>query len=222
MTWFTRWESERLVAQYLDDTLLNLPPLAVEALYKELERYGNMINHRAILRFELLKWKKVLLPGCNDVDILREIITKFIHKLSKSTMSLETATQLEKCLTLFHDYDTCYNDLRDITTDHKRYDLLDTTIRTKIYEFLDLGTLIYEQTDPKSEKFVHINKAQEKVLITVHDYIKNILLDAVSKGILDIYDMEHVLNDVHLIRSSIVALDKASRLLDRTAQVKKD
>jgi hypothetical protein len=52
---FRRGEASIAVAKYLDDTLLNMPSLAVESLYKELERYGSKINGLAINHFSLLE-----------------------------------------------------------------------------------------------------------------------------------------------------------------------
>ena len=215
MTWFTRWESQVPVARYLDDTLLSLPPLAVEALYKELERYGSMINQHAITHLGFLEWKKVSLSEGKEISIIKDLITGFIHKLSKSTMSLETATQLEKYIKIFHDYDMCHSDVLTISIDAERYSRLSPEIRTKIYEYLALSISVFHQTNPESTEFVHIKKSQEKVLNTVYEYIKNILLDAVTGGVLDIHDMERILHDIHLIRSAIESVDKASRLLER-------
>lgn len=217
---FTKWESDNTqITQYLDDTLLSLPSLAIESLYKELERYGHKIHHRAIIHFWLLGGKKWSLSEDKEIDKLDDAITTFIHKLSKQSMSLETAKQLEKCLKIFHYYDVCYTQIREISVETKRYGLLTGEVKVKVYEFLDLWVSLFSQTDPESKKFTHIKAVQEKVVVTVYEYIKDTLLDAVSRGLLDIYDMERILRDLHLIRSAIQEIDKASRLLDRTPTV---
>lgn len=212
---FKKWEASIAVAKYLDSNLLNMPSLAVESLYKELERYGSKINQLAISHLSLLEWKESSLRGDDAIDDLRTIITEFIQKLSKETMSLETAKQLEKCVTLFHYYQICQWHMRDMSLEPEKYQVLPTDIRTKVYEFFDLAIAIFSQTDPEATEFSHMKKPQEQVFHTVYYYIKNTLLDAVSKWYLNIYDMEKIMRDVHLTRSAIKWVDKASHLLDR-------
>ena len=91
----------------------------------------------------------------------------------------------------------CHSDVLTISIDAERYSRLSPEIRTKIYEYLALSISVFQQTNP------------------VYEYIKNILLDAVTGGVLDIHDMERILHDIHLIRSAIESVDKASRLLER-------
>lgn len=129
-------------------------------------------------------------------------------------MSLDTAKQLEKCLKIYHNYDVCYTQIREISRENKRYESLSGEIKVKVYECLDLGMLIFSQTDPQSDTFAHLKKSQEKVVKTVYNYIKESLLDAVSRGSIDIYDMEKILRDLRLMRSAIQEINQVSRLLD--------
>jgi hypothetical protein len=71
--------------------------------------------------------------------------------------------------------------VRDISLELDRYQELPTDIRTKVYEFFDLAIAIFTQTDPEAAEFSHMKKSQEQVFHAVYYYIKNTLLDAVSK-----------------------------------------
>jgi len=68
-----------------------------------------------------------------------------------------------------------------MSQESERYQALSSDIQAKVYEFYDLAIAIFTQTDPEATEFSHMKKPQEQVFHTVYYYIKETLLDAVSK-----------------------------------------
>lgn len=80
---FTQDEAKIEKPQYIDDTLLSHPSLAMEALIKEMERYRGMliVSLRGFISY--LQNQSSILPNNSKIDELGHAITDFIAKLTK-------------------------------------------------------------------------------------------------------------------------------------------
>ena len=161
---------------------MNVPQLATEALYKELERYGNFINTSAIHHLSVIEGTKASFRGDQAVKELNSVIADYINNLHRESMPKDTSLELQKCVIILHYYEMCYVHIKDLSQDNSHYTILPEMLQKKLYEFYDLSKQIFVQTDPENPEFSRITKAEQTVFDATYRYIKVSLLESVTRG----------------------------------------
>ena len=96
-------ESEALSSRYLDETLLNTPELALEAVYHECMRIGNRISVMFTTVLPYLKQGKkddheILKTKRNEIEKLEAMILQFLRELNASDLNPEQSQKLMNLL----------------------------------------------------------------------------------------------------------------------------
>ncbi len=96
-------ESTALSSRYLDETLLNTPELALEAVYHECMRIGNRISVMFTTVLPYLKQGKkddheILKTKRNEIEKLEAMILQFLRELNASDLNPEQSQKLMNLL----------------------------------------------------------------------------------------------------------------------------
>ncbi len=96
-------ESTALSSRYLDETLLNTPELALEAVYHECMRIGNRISVMFTTVLPYLKQGKkddheILKTERNEIEKLEAMILQFLRELNASDLNPEQSQKLMNLL----------------------------------------------------------------------------------------------------------------------------
>ncbi len=96
-------ESTALSSRYLDETLLNTPELALEAVYHECMRIGNRISVMFTTVLPYLKQGKkddheILKTKRNEIEKLEAMILQFLRELNSSDLNPEQSQKLMNLL----------------------------------------------------------------------------------------------------------------------------
>ena len=96
-------ESTALSSRYLDETLLNTPELALEAVYHECMRIGNRISVMFTTVLPYLKQGKkddheILKTKLNEIEKLEAMILQFLRELNASDLNPEQSQKLMNLL----------------------------------------------------------------------------------------------------------------------------
>ena len=96
-------ESTALSSRYLDETLLNTPELALEAVYHECMRIGNRISVMFTTVLPYLKQGKkddheILKTKRNEIEKLEAMILEFLRELNASDLNPEQSQKLMNLL----------------------------------------------------------------------------------------------------------------------------
>lgn len=210
---FTKDEKMIEKPQFIDDTLLQNPPLAMEALIKEMERYRMMLI--SLLRgfLSYLSGTGSILPQDTKIDELERAIADFIIKLTKSEMSDIVATELRECLLVRDQYQKTSFYIKQLKSQFSKIPDSHDAIDMKTRDFLNaishlletIDTTIENDTEEFSEKNLHQIDKEYKMF-------KNTVIEAGTSGKISLEKMENLTELARTLKRMLSAFAKVKRM----------
>lgn len=210
---FTKDESFMEKPKYLDDTLLDSPTLAMEALIKEMERYRLMLID-SLRGFILhLQGKSSELKNDNKIDELGKNITDFIAKLTKSQMPDAVVAELQECLLVRDQYRKTSIYIKKLREEFHKISNFEEKTDIEVKNFLDSVLSLLETIDTTIEK--DTEEFSEKNLAKVdtsYKNFKNFLVKSGTSGKISIEDMEKLTELARTLKRMLSAFAKVRRM----------
>ncbi|HSM21416.1 MAG TPA: Na/Pi symporter, partial [Rubrivivax sp.] len=208
---FRSGEEDLARPQYLDDSVLAVPALALEALERELRRMGAMA-------LQLIRRARD--PGASAAALARDqqavarlnrSIATFIASLNRASMAPETGQRLPLLLRAGRYYENVAELAAEIAA---RPMSLATGRCAELDGFLESARILLQDADPQSGPAPRA-AAPERLAALQVDYeaAKAALLEAGARGQLDVAEMDAALDRASLMRRGVEQATKGARLL---------
>lgn len=209
-------EEEIAQPRFLDRNVASVPPLAVDALHRELVRFGGMAVGGVWARIGLLTSATPRLDESAALPGLNRNIADFVTHLSRGSMSATTAQSLAKLLRVQRYYETCGDLAPEITTAHAAMEALaGSPLHGEIVVLANAADRLLQQLNPDTEPFAPLSAEQAADFEADYQQLKADLLTAGACGEIDIDTMESLMRSFSTLRRVLDQAAKAARLLDQ-------
>ncbi len=180
--------------RYLDSNILKTPSLALDALFLELGRLGEMSRLMAQKAIASNYRYSELLKDMTANEGLITAIRKFCTKLQKEDLSDEVAEKLPEVLRVVQYYRSMMEVIHMVSREHVTLNhILPGDVDDSVYTFkIFVKDLLNVAHTPCSPEFESIEFMEEK-LTEVYHKLKADILDAGAKGRIDIEHMVELL-----------------------------
>ncbi len=206
---FTKDEKKIEQPKYLDENLIKMPALALEAIAKELERQRDFLvsTARGFISFARNKWS--ILPAIEKIDELDSHIAKYASELSKSEMSEENADKLAELLEIRHQYQKSKEYLKDVMEENKDWIKVHKETEDNLEYFLNIADelLTYIETPEWSKPKSLSKKKLDEFYTKYQDFKKELVEETIEKH-LSISEMERITQLARTIKTMIFSLAK--------------
>lgn len=211
---FTQNDIQIEKPQYLDETLLPMPSLAIESLAKELDRYRDLLITSLRGFISYIKGESSVLPKVNKLDELSEAITQFITQLTKSSMSDEVAERLAESLSIRDQYAKSTEYLKRLMNVYRESKTYKEPIQKKMIQFLDMVDELLEYIDtPVGAKPKSLSNRKLETFDEMYKKFKSLLVKSAVTEVFSVRDMEDILMLARSLRGMIRSFSKAQKLV---------
>ncbi|MBP9812255.1 Na/Pi cotransporter family protein [Candidatus Gracilibacteria bacterium] len=213
MMHFTRGEESTETTQYLDNNLMNMPPLAIDSLDRELARYGHLTLDVLRDNIEHLMGKETIPKDEKSLEKLNAHIVNFINTLHEQSMSKTTAEKIANSIKAYNYYDLSRTNMAEIGAESEHYKKLPVKIQKKFADFLEETLILIDQLNPEAPSSHAVTHIQEEEYIALYKKLKSYILKAESEDEITVYTMDSMMKSIHIIKGIILRSIPAAKVL---------
>jgi phosphate:Na+ symporter len=212
---FRTQEEELGRPRYLDHTVAAVPALAVDALRRELVRFGNLCIGNVRSYLAALAGKAA--PGRSTaaaIPLLGSAIAGFVARLSRESMSAVSAEALARLLRIQRYFESCGELGPEISGGGTVLgDIVSLPLHAEIRTLANDADELLVQLDPGTEPFAPASARQREQFENRYQEVKAALLASGARGEIDIAAMESLLRSLSALRRTIDQASKAAHLI---------
>lgn len=202
--------------RFLDRNVASVPSLAADALRRELVRLGGIAIGSVWARTGQLTGAVGRPDDAPALPMLVHAIADFVTRVSRGSMSAETAQRLASLLRVQRYYETCGELAPDVATAHAAVLALGATpLHEAVVDLAESADRLLVQLNPDTEPFAPLSVDQAAEFEADYQQLKADLLDAGARGEIAIDDMESLTRSFSTLRRVLDQAAKAARLLDQ-------